>query len=112
MGYLKNNVSDHGSRHSLSKKLHERKSEFPTLAFGLYAWFYGPFLLFILNALVLLLAAELVTSNCMTYLNQQFRSLKVGGTDHSALMTEARALLDRVSQYISSLRFFIIRQAH
>ena len=110
MGYLKNNVSDHGSRHSLSKKSYT--SEFPTLAFGLYAWFYGPFLLFILNALVLLLAAELVTSNCMTYLNQQFRSLKVGGTDHSALMTEARALLDRVSQYVPNLRFFIIRQAH
>ena len=112
MGYLKNNVSDHGSRHSLSKKLHERKSEFPTLAFGLNAWFYGPVLLFLLNALLLLLAAELVTSNCMTYLNQQFRSLKVGGTDHSALMTEARALLDRVSQYVPNLQFFIIRQAH
>jgi hypothetical protein len=72
-------------------------------ALGLFVWFYGPLAFSLLMALILLVAAELLATQCMTYLNQKVDHLVHQSEVNESILDAAELLLINYQHMCSAL---------
>jgi hypothetical protein len=65
----------------------------PSFALGLYVWFNGPMLYYVLLALILLVVAELLATQYMAYINQKVANLKHKAEANESILDSADLLL-------------------
>jgi hypothetical protein len=75
----------------------------PLYALGLYVWFYGPLLYYVLLAISLLIVAELLATQCMTFLNQKVDNLKHKSEANESILDAAEQLLTEYQHMRSAL---------
>jgi hypothetical protein len=75
----------------------------PMFAFALYVWFYGPMLYYVLLALILLVVAELLATQCIAYLNQKVADLKHKAEANECILDAADFLLAEYQRMRSAL---------